>query len=307
MGPFLYLIFSADISSSITDPHTIISAYADDTKLLRQITSKEDSAILQRSIDEFCEWATRNKLAINASKTSRMSYKRFNTFTTDTFYYVDATPINQPKTVRDLGILFDEKLAFQEHKMAIMQRARAMYGAAWRFSREIHSNGALLRVINTYIHPIITYASPIWLSDNDTVFHTTEEFLRKATRTILNLPFSNLHPNYHSYSARLNMLGIASMKERIIANWIIFTLRVVKGDTNFQLGENIIMRRRQNQRTRNPHIFTTYDLPIGDALKKMMDWTNTYRHLINFDETITTNRRRIIHEMITSRAAIFDM
>lgn len=184
-----------------------------------------------------------------------MPYRRVTIKSIPTILFIGNNAIDQPETVRDLGVLFDNRMNFSFHKKYVLERAECLYGAAIRFSREINSEKALMRIDTTYINPIMMYASIIWLEDNDRAMFEFECILRKCTRHVSGTPFSNLQMGYRPYEERLAMLHSISMTERILLSWITMAVRICKGETIFELGKRLIERRRDRQqriRTRNP-------------------------------------------------------
>lgn len=189
MGPLLYLLFCADLHTCFTDDSLFISSYADDTKFMKQITKEGDVDTFQQTIDEFCLWAVANKLQINAAKTNHISFQRITTKKFAFQIYIGNRAIEQPETVRDLSVLFDQKMNFKAHKKSVMEKANCIFGAAIRFSREINSKKAIIRIMNTYINPVIMYASVVWLDDNHRAMYELEAVQRKCTRYMLGTPF----------------------------------------------------------------------------------------------------------------------
>jgi len=66
LGPLLFLLVINDISECIENSHILL--FADDLKLYARIESIEDSAKLQKDLDNVKEWCDRNKFVINTKK-----------------------------------------------------------------------------------------------------------------------------------------------------------------------------------------------------------------------------------------------
>lgn len=77
---------------------------------------------------------------------------------------VNNTIIPLQKSVKYLGIIFDQKLNFREHIEYTCEKSvkcgRALYPLLNRKSRLNHKNKML--IFNTCIRPIMTYGCPVW-------------------------------------------------------------------------------------------------------------------------------------------------
>ena len=70
-GHCYFFIYINDLDNALYDCK--LKLYADDTVLYQFGVTSSDSAVkLQKSLDKFCLWATRNKLTINVKKTKLM-------------------------------------------------------------------------------------------------------------------------------------------------------------------------------------------------------------------------------------------
>ena len=74
LGPLLFLCFSADINDSIND--SVLSMYADDTKLFKGIQNHGDSMLLQNDLNAISNWADSWQLTLNPAKTKHLTIGR---------------------------------------------------------------------------------------------------------------------------------------------------------------------------------------------------------------------------------------
>jgi hypothetical protein len=65
LGLLLFLVFINDIGDKLTVPFFL---FADDAKLLKQISEWSDCVTLQANLDEIMNWCTINKLSLNIKK-----------------------------------------------------------------------------------------------------------------------------------------------------------------------------------------------------------------------------------------------
>lgn len=269
-------------------------SFADDTKFMRRITHSNDIMELQGVIDRACKWFRDNKIILNTAKTYHVSYARTIQRKITTLYFIGTEEIETKTEMRDLGILFDNKLTFKAHATLIEARTRAMKGAAFRFGTDINNRGSILIVAKAYIVPIIEYGSIIWRNDTQIQNYAMENTLRFATRVTLRAPYDNRDPLYIPYEVRLRMLDLLSLRERFIIANVIFAIKCAKDEIDVDMAvdikHRIIQRRIQ---TRRPNIFETAHLPFGSRIKRILEFANEYRDAIDLTKSITANRRQL--------------
>jgi len=111
LGPFLFLIYVNELPCLIKSK---IKLFADNTKMWRVI--KSDSYELQHSVDKLQQWSDIwNKLNVNKCKFVCYGRNR----STQGNYYMKINDTNlileQLDSFKDLGVIFDNQLSFQQH------------------------------------------------------------------------------------------------------------------------------------------------------------------------------------------------
>lgn len=292
LGPFLFILYCAEIIETLEGIGTLILQFADDSKLYRTITDRTDMEQLQQAIDNVGRWCDENRIDINGTKTYLVSYTRSPSRKVESSYYIGAEIIKQVGEIRDLGILFDSKLSFIPHARQIEIRAKSMQGAAYRFAREIRHPKAVLTITQTYICPIIEYGSIIWRKGTQTQNNAMERTLRNATRTALKLPFSTRHPAYVSYSEQIQRLHSFSMEEKYIVAAITFVMRCQRMEIDAAVAEKIRnLRVNHGRATRSPLLYNPGNQPIGSPIRRILTITNQNRSNFDFTSTSHTIKR----------------
>ena len=72
LGPLLFLIHLSDINYDIAD--SIVSCFADDTRMLLGIKDEEDTQMLQNDLRKLYKWADTNNIKFNANKFELLRY-----------------------------------------------------------------------------------------------------------------------------------------------------------------------------------------------------------------------------------------
>lgn len=73
LGPFLFLMYMNDVNFILK---CLTLSYADDLKLYQAIKTPNDASFLQQELQTFADWCHRNRMLLNASKCSVISFGR---------------------------------------------------------------------------------------------------------------------------------------------------------------------------------------------------------------------------------------
>lgn len=137
LGPLLFNIFVNDITSGFR--HSKILLYADDMKIMKQVTNVADALLLQEDLDYLLNYCKVNKLDLNVSKCYVCSFTRKPNPIFFNYTFLD-TSISRVNSVRDLGVTFDSKLIFDTHIDNVIKKASRALGFIFRISSEFNSN-----------------------------------------------------------------------------------------------------------------------------------------------------------------------
>lgn len=283
-GPFLFNIMSSDITNCTKDTPNFQLMYADDVKFYATINNLEDQLTLQRSIDKLHNWSIQNKIKLNSAKTYVVSYTMKKRTYINSRYYLSNEIITKVKEMRDLGVLFDDKLTFDNHIAMLANKASRITAMAYKFAKEISMPSINMKIIQTYLVPILEYASVVWYPTKTRNIKALEKSLQYATRAQLKSPYRNDHPEYKSYPDRLAELNLLSMEERRNVQLIKFTSKLCRNEIKSTIGRTLSTYINVNARNRNPNIFKYSSSLPSSPLKMMMSCTNKFSHLIHLNE-----------------------
>lgn len=139
LGPILFILYLNDMRTCVK--HSIISSFADDTRIQKGIDHVEDKNLLQSDLNECIGWSEKNNMQMHVGKfellmhstgTSKLMQElpyssQFNEYTTS-----DGTSIYPSPKVRDLGIDIVPDLQWSPHINTICDNARRLI--AWSLS-----------------------------------------------------------------------------------------------------------------------------------------------------------------------------
>lgn len=228
--------------------------------------------MLQLALDRISSWAKENKLKINPAKTIFIHFKKNNKDTCNYGFDVDGINITKSKTVKDLGVIFDEDYSFKQQYIAINIRCRSLLFAAKRFCKEIKERRIMMFIYNTYIRPIMEYCSIIWHKDIAYLNNNIEWIQREASRTALGSAFRPNQDNYLNYEDRCKRLNIISTENRFKINQVITIKKLMEGDITSKFGEILKSNKSPQLVIRNRRMFNVdvnviaLDSPLYNAI-----------------------------------------
>ncbi|EFO90800.1 hypothetical protein CRE_08056 [Caenorhabditis remanei] len=221
-GPLLFLLYINDLLISLQSiPYLHFAAYADDIKIYSHLPSS-----LQAGIDLVSDWAVSNDLPLAHSKTGLL---RLGSLNPSHRFHIVGSPILDSHSVRDLGILFEPDLKFSAHIKKSVSLARLRSS---QILKSFKSNNPAFYsfLFKTYVLPILEYASVIFcLAPSSSLSRLLESTLRIYSRKTLqrcNIAFS-------SYSHRLELLSIYSIRHRRLKSQLLLLYKFIAGASHF--------------------------------------------------------------------------
>ena len=104
LGPLLFLVMISDIDEKIK--HSILSSFADDTRLMKAISCAADVSLLQDDLDIVYDWTSINNMELNGKKFEHIAYGKNEQLTGHSVYKSNVQqPIEIKSAVKDIGIL----------------------------------------------------------------------------------------------------------------------------------------------------------------------------------------------------------
>lgn len=126
LGPLLFIIYSADLPSVIR--HCRFHCYADDVQLYTSAAPDKISDALRNvnvDLDAIAVWSTNNALVLNPTKSKFMilgSQKQTERIhNCNPKLQILGSDVECVKQARNLGILFDDRLRFENHVLSLVK------------------------------------------------------------------------------------------------------------------------------------------------------------------------------------------
>ena len=158
LGPILFLLFINDLPNCISGSQC--NLFADDTVIYAQSNSPLTAqTILQEDIHNIAKWFNKNRLHINASKSSCMvlSTRQIN----DVDVIINDTPLTVDNKVKYLGVTISKDLTWNHHIANVCKKLGHGIQLIRKLKQILPLND-LITLYKTVIQPHIDYCLTVW-------------------------------------------------------------------------------------------------------------------------------------------------
>ena len=158
LGPLLFVIYINDILENISSDGFL---FADDTKIFREITSKEDSLNLQSDIDSLKNWSEQWGMEFNRDKCHVLTLGKFENIKHTHRYMLGEDEIEHVFMEKDLGITIDSELTYEEHISNKIRVANGIVGLMRR-SFSYLDPSSFKKLFCAFVRPHLEYGQSVW-------------------------------------------------------------------------------------------------------------------------------------------------
>ena len=155
LGPTLFVIFINDMPEIV---ESMCQLFADDAKIFRNVSSREDCIKLQNDLDKLTEWSARWQLPFNVEKCKSLHKGKKNSRHR---YVMDIQELEQVREEKDLGVLVDDELKFHRQTAAAVKKANAILGMLKK-SFVLFDEVTLPLLYKSLVRPHLEYGNVIW-------------------------------------------------------------------------------------------------------------------------------------------------
>lgn len=190
LGPLLFLIYTLDLSNTITQCK--IQCFADDTQIYYSFESKDylrAADIINQELASLHDYASQHNLRMNPAKTKAILFcsKKHRTFLKASMnLYLENESIQFASRVKNLGILIDENLRFNEYTSELSKscylRLKLLFA-----SRHLLSFSMKKKLCECLVISKITYCNVVYFPCLD---HATQYRIQKIQNACCRLVFN---------------------------------------------------------------------------------------------------------------------
>ena len=158
IGPLVFLLYFND-SNPVLQVARL--SYADDMKIFCEVKSLNDCRHLQQQLDIFTEWCNINCMILNFQKCSVISFSRKKKpIAFD--YRLSGVVVTRESCIKNLGVLLDSKLDFNQHITFIIAKASRQLGFIFRIAKNFTDIYCLKALYCSLVRSTLEYCSAVW-------------------------------------------------------------------------------------------------------------------------------------------------
>ena len=187
LGPLLFLIYINDLPACLK--YATARMFADDTTITN---SHKSTARLHREVNHdlnnLQNWLLANQLSLNVLKTEYMYFASDYNLSNLGIFVIDPLkigeqPITRVRSTKSLGVVFDQRLVWEEHVDSLCKRVSSGL-AALKQARQYVPQDTLLMIYNAVIKPLFDYCDVVWGNLNKTLMARLQKLQNRAARII---------------------------------------------------------------------------------------------------------------------------
>ena len=209
LGPVLFLLYVNDLPDSVSTSQ--VAMFADDTKLFSTIKCQNDAVLLQNDLRYLEYWSSKSGLMFNELKCKQQQITRKIKPITTT-YMLNDQQLGTTDTERDLGICVSSNLTWTTQVRQQVSKASKLLGYIRRNTMFVTDISPRRTLYLALVRSHFGYCSQIWAPQNIDLINMLERTQRRATKYILNLPFST-DIDYRTRLRSLQLLPVSSWHE----------------------------------------------------------------------------------------------
>ena len=205
LGPLLFVIFinSMVVKSGNSD----LYLYADDLKIFNEIKGEEDIETLQQDLEKLYDWSQYSLLTFHPDKCVVMRIaKNQKKLATKPYYNMDDTRLKTVEQEKDLGVVVDSQLKFEEHITRIVKKANSVMGMIRRSCLYLDKD-MFKKLFIAMVRPHLEYGATIWNPHLKKQITLIENVQRRASKQIPGLA-------HLSYRERLQLIKLPTLQYR---------------------------------------------------------------------------------------------
>ena len=151
---------------------------------------------------------------------------------------------------KDLGVIFDSKLTFDNHIETIIKKANKMIGIIKRTFSYLN-RASFIQLYKALVRPHLEYGNIIWFPHLKRQSSTIEKVQRRATRLLF-------EPRSLNYEERMRHLCLPSLKYRRLRGDMIQVFKLINGLDDLDWKDFFTKSRTDITRLSQYNLFITY-------------------------------------------------
>lgn len=261
LGPVLFVIYINDLLDNIKSDGVM---FADDTKVFRQINSREDAINLQNDLEMLEKWTETWLLKFNADKCHVLTLGKFENIKHAHNYTLCSNDLEHVPDEKDLGVTIDDELNFEEH---ISRKVRIANGIVGQIRRSFSFLNAetFRRIFVAFVRPHLEYCQAVWSPHLRRNIDLLESVQIRATKLVDGLSGTD-------YTERLKRINLPTLAYRRRRGDMIELYKHFNSYDKSTLASSFNPR----ERTSRQHKFQLHPPPTKDGVRGVQK--NSFYH-----------------------------
>ena len=239
LGPLLFLLYINELPDNVK--YCQVKIFADDTKIYSP--SNCQAQHIQNDMESLKNWSETWQLPFNSDKCSVFHLGSSNQ--RNEYYMLDGltqtdTVIKSVESMRDLGIIADNKFKFDNHIAELARKDSGVLASIKRTMKFVNKE-TFNALYKSLVRPILEYCVPVWNPCKVKQIKILESVQRRATNLVKEL-------KNKSYTERLLFLELPTLSYRRRRGDIITTFKMLHGmiDTDSKVFLNEVLQLRED-------------------------------------------------------------
>ena len=221
MGPTLFVIFINPLDLAVEKLSTILSKFADDTKIGLIVNNEEDRKRLQEVIDILLKWAQDWQMTFNSSKCKVLHLGKSNK---NYVYSMGTQQLGVTTCEKDIGVLVTNDLKPSPQCAAAATKANQLLGRMAR-AFSYRDKYTWIKLYKVYIRPHLEYCvqswSP-WLRSDIDLLENVQKRVLRMTSGLLG----------QTYPEQLKEVDLTTLEDRRVRGDLIQTWKILHHHDN---------------------------------------------------------------------------
>lgn len=250
LGPLLFLLFINDLPDLLLNSTCLL--YADDCKLYRRIGDKNDCVLLQEDISRVVAWCNDYKVSLNIKKCVAMTFTN-RSHTIIYPYAINNIELLHVNDYKDLGVIFDKTLSFNNHIKKISNNSLKKLGFLIRNTKDFTSLEAMKSLYNSLVRTSLDYCQIVW-SPHYFIYINLLEVTQKNLKYLL-YKETHLYDYFAHYNDLLTRYDCESLELRRAYACMIYIFKLLNNLSDNPKFLSILPINVPNRIGRNYHLF----------------------------------------------------
>ena len=213
LGPTLFVYYINDLPALVK---SVAKVFADDTKLYEAVDCVKGKNKLQNDIDALTDWTQKWLMQFNSDKCKVLHLGKKNP---QYSYCMGSTMLQKANSEKDLGVIVDTDLSFENHMNEVVKKANKIAGLILR-TINFNNKDILVPLFKTLVRPLLEYGNAVWSPILKKHIHMIEDVQRRFTKRIAGLKDK-------PYEDRLRELKLPSLEFRRIRGDLIEAYKIL--------------------------------------------------------------------------------